>query len=53
MRLAMLRRGIPGNLGSINLAGRSIPIQLRQSDRARAIELAKRLKMLILEGLSG
>ena len=39
-----------GNLGSINLAGRSIPIQLRQSDRARAIELAKRLKMLILEG---
>ncbi len=39
-----------GNLGSINLAGRSIPIQLRQSDRARAIQLAEKLKMLILDG---
>jgi Fe-S-cluster-containing hydrogenase component 2 len=39
-----------GNLGSVNLAGRKIPIQLRQSDKARAIQLAKKLKMQILDG---
>ena len=39
-----------GNLGSINFAGGRIPIQLRQSDRARAIQLAEKLKMQILNG---
>ena len=39
-----------GNLGSINLAGRKIPIQLRQSDRTRAVQLAEELKMQILDG---
>jgi len=39
-----------GNLGAICLGVRKIPIQLRQSDRARAIELAKRLKLQILDG---
>ncbi len=39
-----------GNLGAINLAGRMIPIQLRQSDRARAVKLAKELKSQILDG---
>jgi uncharacterized protein (DUF39 family) len=39
-----------GNLGAISFAGRSIPIQLRQSDRARAVQLAKKLKMQILDG---
>jgi putative methanogenesis marker 16 metalloprotein len=39
-----------GNLGSINLEGRKIPIQLRQSDRARAIQLAEKLKQQILGG---
>jgi putative methanogenesis marker 16 metalloprotein len=39
-----------GNLGAINFAGRMIPIQLRQSDRARAVQLAEKLKMLILDG---
>jgi Fe-S-cluster-containing hydrogenase component 2 len=39
-----------GNLGAINLAGKRIPIQLRQSDRARAVKLAKKLKQQILEG---
>ncbi len=37
-------------LGAIRLGDRSIPIQLRQSDRARAIELAGRLKEEILNG---
>jgi Fe-S-cluster-containing hydrogenase component 2 len=39
-----------GNLGAINLAGRMIPIHLRQSDRSRAVELAKKLKLQILNG---
>ena len=39
-----------GRLGAIRLGERSIPIQLRQSDRSRAIELAKKLKMQILNG---
>ena len=39
-----------GNLGAINLAGKMIPIQLRQSDRARAVKLAKELKSQILDG---
>jgi putative methanogenesis marker 16 metalloprotein len=39
-----------GKLGAINLAGNRIPIQLRQSDRARAVKLAKRLKQQILDG---
>jgi putative methanogenesis marker 16 metalloprotein len=39
-----------GNLGAINLAGKRIPIQLRQSDRARAVKLARRLKQQILDG---
>lgn len=40
-------------LGAIRLGERSIPIQLRQSDRARAIELAGRLKEEILNGSFG
>jgi putative methanogenesis marker 16 metalloprotein len=39
-----------GKLGAINLAGRMIPIQLRQSDRARAVKLAGELKRQILDG---
>ncbi len=39
-----------GNLGAIRLEGSMIPIQLRQSDRARAVQLAKKLKMQILDG---
>jgi putative methanogenesis marker 16 metalloprotein len=39
-----------GNLGSINLEGKRIPIRLRQSDRARAIKSAEKLKLLILDG---
>ena len=39
-----------GNLGAIRLGGRMIPIQLRQSDRARAIQLAEKLKTQILDG---
>jgi Fe-S-cluster-containing hydrogenase component 2 len=39
-----------GNLGAIRLGERMIPIQLRQSDRARAIQLAEKLKSQILNG---
>jgi uncharacterized protein (DUF39 family) len=39
-----------GNLGSINFEGKRIPIRLRQSDRARAIKSAEKLKLLILDG---
>ena len=39
-----------GRLGAIRLGERTIPIQLRQSDRARAMGLAKRLKEEILNG---
>ncbi|HUI39452.1 MAG TPA: methanogenesis marker 16 metalloprotein [Methanothrix sp.] len=39
-----------GNLGAINFEGRKIPVVLRQSDRARAIKLADRLKQQILDG---
>lgn len=39
-----------GNLGAISFAGRKIPVVLRQSDRARAIRLAERLKLEILDG---
>lgn len=39
-----------GRLGAIRLGERTIPIQLRQSDRSRAIEMAKRLKQQILNG---
>jgi Fe-S-cluster-containing hydrogenase component 2 len=39
-----------GNLGYINFEGKRIPIRLRQSDRARAIRLAEKLKLLILDG---
>jgi putative methanogenesis marker 16 metalloprotein len=39
-----------GNLGAIRLGGRRIPIQLRQSDRARAVKLAAELKQQILDG---
>lgn len=44
------RGAFRGKLGTINLAGNRIPIQLRQSDRARAMELAKKLKQQILDG---
>jgi putative methanogenesis marker 16 metalloprotein len=39
-----------GNLGYINFEGKGIPIRLRQSDRARAIKSAEKLKLLILDG---
>ena len=39
-----------GKLGAIRLGERTIPIQLRQSDRSRAIKLAERLKEEILNG---
>lgn len=39
-----------GSLGAINFEGRRIPVVLRQSDRARAIRLAEKLKLQILEG---
>ena len=39
-----------GNLGAIRLGERMIPIQLRQSDRARAVKLAAELKQQILDG---
>jgi putative methanogenesis marker 16 metalloprotein len=38
------------NLGTINLGCNRIPIVLRQSDKARALELAKYLKTRIIEG---
>jgi len=39
-----------GNLGAINFAGKKIPILLRQSDKARAIRLAEKLKLQIMGG---
>lgn len=39
-----------GSLGAINFEGRKVPVILRQSDRARAIRLAEKLKLQILEG---
>jgi uncharacterized protein (DUF39 family) len=39
-----------GSLGAIKFEGRRIPVVLRQSDRARAIKLAKELKQQILDG---
>lgn len=39
-----------GRLGAIRLGERTIPIQLRQSDRSRAMKLAERLKEAILDG---
>ena len=39
-----------GYLGTVNLEGRSIPVILRQSDRARAIRLSEELKQQILNG---
>ena len=39
-----------GRLGIIRLGERTIPIQLRQSDRSRAMKLAERLKEAILDG---
>ncbi len=39
-----------GNLGAINFEGKSVPVLVRQSDRARAIRLAEALKLQILEG---
>ena len=38
------------NLGVVTLAGREIPVTLRQSDRRRASELAAILKQKILDG---
>jgi putative methanogenesis marker 16 metalloprotein len=38
-----------GNLGAINFERKKIPIVLRQSDRSRAIKLAEKLKLQILE----
>jgi len=42
-----------GRLGAIHLGERTVPIQLRQSDRARAVKLAERLKEEILDGSFG
>ncbi len=39
-----------GDLGAIDFEGKRIPILLRQSDRARAIELAEALRLQILDG---
>ena len=39
-----------GRLGAIRLGERTIPIQLRQSDRSRAMKMAERLKEAILNG---
>lgn len=39
-----------GNLGAISFEGKKIPVVLRQSDRARAIRLAEKLKLQILDG---
>ena len=39
-----------GSLGAVNFEGKKIPVVLRQSDRARAIRLAKELKLQILDG---
>jgi putative methanogenesis marker 16 metalloprotein len=38
------------NLGAITLGNRKIPVVLRQSDRARALQLAEELKERILDG---
>ena len=38
------------NLGTVKINGRRVPITLRQSDKARAIKLAKQLKKKILNG---
>jgi putative methanogenesis marker 16 metalloprotein len=38
------------NMGNIEIDGKSVPITLRQSDRIRAMKLAKRLKNKILDG---
>jgi putative methanogenesis marker 16 metalloprotein len=39
-----------GNLGVVTLAGKDIPVTLRQSDRKRASQLAEILKKKILDG---
>jgi putative methanogenesis marker 16 metalloprotein len=38
------------NMGSVEINGYNVPITLRQSDKARALKLAKRLKIRILKG---
>ena len=38
------------NMGEVEIDKHIVPITLRQSDRARAIKLAKRLKKRILDG---
>jgi putative methanogenesis marker 16 metalloprotein len=43
-------KAFTGNLGAINFDGRKVTIMLRQSDRARAIKLAEKLKLQILDG---
>ena len=37
-------------MGHVTIDGKDIPITLRQSDRARALKLAKRLKQRIING---
>ncbi|MBP1929208.1 putative methanogenesis marker 16 metalloprotein [Methanolinea mesophila] len=39
-----------GELGNLNVGHRTVPVTLRQSDRARALRLCEYLKTLILEG---
>ncbi|MGC9444939.1 MAG: methanogenesis marker 16 metalloprotein [Candidatus Methanospirareceae archaeon] len=39
-----------GNLGVVTVAGRQVPVTVRQSDRKRAIKLAELLKQKIMEG---
>ncbi len=39
-----------GNLGTVSVLGRAVPVTLRQSDRKRAVKLAEVLKQKILEG---
>ncbi|MHC1605155.1 MAG: methanogenesis marker 16 metalloprotein [Candidatus Methanofastidiosia archaeon] len=39
-----------GEMGSVEVSGKKIPITLRQSNRAAANELCEKLKKLILEG---
>jgi len=43
-------RAFKGNLGSIDVEGNEVPITLRQSNRARADELSRKLKEIILDG---
>jgi hypothetical protein len=38
------------NLGVVTLAGKEIPVTLRQSDRKKALQLAAMLKQQILDG---